>query len=162
MELDCIDIAVDCLITASLHAMLSLDAKATFAILSVGYCRLRLFSWSIRRVQEPLASWCIGDWRVDPFCVFGDAGLVSWKSLVGTLRCDHAGRDLGAPRKTGSESVANRWDMWIARRHIACTLGMGQATHQRVAILFFIRMQSLDGFDKHRARSAGQHYRGSQ
>jgi hypothetical protein len=48
MELDCIDIAVDCLITASLHAMLSLDAKATFAIFSVGYCRLRLLSWPIR------------------------------------------------------------------------------------------------------------------
>ena len=162
MELDCIDTAVDRLITASLYAMLPLDAKATFAILSVGYCRLRLFSWSIRRVQEPLASWCIGDWRVDPIRAFRDAGLVSWKSLVGTLRRDHAGRDLGAPRKTGSEYVANRRDMWIARRHIARTLGMGQATHQRIAILFILRVQSLDGFDIYRACSAGQHYRGSQ
>ena len=155
MELDCIDIAVDRLITASLHAMLSFVAKATFAILSVGYCRLRLFSWSIRRVQEPKASWCIGDWRVDPIRAFRDAGLVSWKSLVGTLRRDHACRDLGAPRKTGSECVANRRDMWIARRYIAGTLGMGQAAHQRIAILFFFRMQSLDGFDKYRACSAG-------
>jgi hypothetical protein len=162
MELDCIDIAVDRLITASLHAMLSFDAKAPFAVFSVGYCRLRLLSWSIRRFQGLFSSWCIDDWSVDTICAFSDAGIVSWKSLVGTLRRDHACRDLGAPRKTGSESVANRRDMWTARRHITRTLGMGQATHQRIAILFILRVQSLDGFDKYRACSAGQHYRGSQ
>jgi hypothetical protein len=158
MELDCTDIAVDRIITASLHAMPSLDAKAPFAIFSPGYCRLRLLSWSIRRVQGLFSSWCMGDWSVDPIYTLSDAGIVSWESLVGTRRGDHACRDMGAARKTGSECVASCRDMRIARRHIACTLGMGQATHQRIAILFILRMQSLDGFNKYRARSAWQHY----
>ena len=158
MELDCTDIAVDRTITTSLHAMPYLDAKAPFAIFSFGYCRLRLLSWSIRRVQGLFSSWCMGDWSVDPIYAFSDAGIVSWESLVGTRRGDHAGRDMGVPRKTGSECVASRRDMRIARRHIACTLGMGQATYQRIAILFILRMQSLDGFNEYRARSAGQYH----
>lgn len=162
MELDCVDIAVDRLITASLHAMPYLVAKAPFAIFSPRHCRLRLLSWSIRCVQELFSSRCIGDWSMDPNYAFGDGGIVSWKSMVIAFRRDHAGGYLGVPCKTGSECVANRWDMRIARRHIARTLGMGQTTHQRIAILFILRMQSLDGFNQYRARSAGQHHRGPQ
>lgn len=96
-----------------------------------------------------------------PIYAFGDAGIVSWESMVIAFRCDHVGRDLGAPGKTGAQCVASRRNMRIAGRHIARALGMGQATHQRITVLFLHRMQSLDGLDKYRARSARQHHRGS-